>query len=203
MSDVTQLVPDADLTIETSHPSHQPGLGHRDFRSPHLGHTMMLALLGLTCAGCFSAPAITGTTQEVVATFTVFDGSPDDGESPRYEVGDKLPAYSLRTGISASGLSGTLTVTCTLTVELQPDALTLEDTGSDGEVGEGDTVTRTFALTDKSGVWDCGGNQTDTITGEAMDSALSSIAGESGVVPVTVWFGDSLAGEGSLTYVGL
>ena len=152
--------------------------------------------------GCFSAPQITGTTQEVVATFTVVDADPDDGRDTEYEVGDSLPEYSLQTELLESGLSGTLVVHCTLTQQVQPSPITSDDTGPDGVVAAGETVTRTFSLTQGDSVWDCGDGETTT-SGEQTERILEIIAGESGVIPVTIWVGDSLAGSASLTHEAL
>ena len=155
----------------------------------------------LLLTGCFSAPSISGSTQEVVATFSVVDGDPEDDESPEYGVGDSLPVFTLVSELTATGLSGTLTVTCTLSVEITPSDLTADDTGSDGVIGVDETVTRTFSLTDELAVWDCGNEDVWTLTGDELDSVLEVLAGDAGSVPVSVWVGDSRSGGGSLTYV--
>ena len=170
-------------------------------RLPAFLHTALPASIIATLAtGCFTAPTVTGTTRAVVATWEVYDGSPDDCEDQTYEVGDTLPPFVIKADwIDDDGL---LNIYCTLSQEVVPSALTLADTGEDGILEVGDTVTRTFSMSDHDATLDCG-NVSYDIPGEDVHDILAIIEGmyDMGVVPVSIWMGGSEASTGSLEYV--
>jgi len=170
-------------------------------RLPAFLHTALPAsIIAIVASGCFTAPTLTGTTQAVVATWEVYDASPDDCEDQTYAVGDTMPAFVIKADwIDRDGL---LTFDCTLSQEVVPSALTLADTGEDGILEVGDTVTRTFSMNDQDATLDCGSVSYD-IPGEDVHDILAIIEGmyDLGVVPVSIWMGGSEAGTGSLEYV--
>ena len=166
---------------------------------PHAS-ALSSVLLVLVATGCFTAPTISGTTQEVLATFEIVDAAPDDGIDQTYAVGDMLPAWSIQTTWYDDDF---LTINCTLTYEVAASALTLDDTGSDGIVEAGELVHRTISLTEGDATLDCDNVDAVTITGENTQNILEAVEGmyDLGLVPVSVWVGGKQTSTGSLELV--
>lgn len=164
--------------------------------------TLSSVLLALATTGCFTAPTLSGTTQEVLAAFEVIDADPNDDVAQIYEVGDNLPAYSIQTTWYDYDF---LTINCTLTYEVEEAALTWDDTGPDGIVEEGDLIYRTFSLTEGDAILDCDNVDAVTITGEDTQNLLEAVEGmyDLGLVPVSVWVGGKQTSTGTLELVEL
>ena len=170
-------------------------------RTPAFLHsTLPAAIVSIVASGCFTAPTVTGTTQAVVATWEVYDATPDDCEDQTYAVGDTLPSFVLKADWIDN--SGPLNIYCTLSQEVVPSALTLADTGDDGILEAGDSVSRTFSMSDQDATLDCISVSYD-IPGADVHSILEIIEGvyDVGVVPVSIWMNGEESSTASLAYV--